>query len=195
MKKFTEIYNECPEKVQEILTFIFEKHDIGVNQKYGDSELGLPYSFHLKRVVEETYNNCVLLGIDIKLIHNVYVPAAAGHDLIEDARMTYNDVMALMGRLVADIIFSCTECRGRTRNERHSKEFFDTLLECEEGIIVKLSDITANVKFSLLTQSTMYKKYKKEFKHNKELFYSTETNKPKINKNIIIDRLEILLSL
>jgi (p)ppGpp synthase/HD superfamily hydrolase len=88
---------------------------------------------------------------------------AYGHDLIEDARMTYNDIKQIVGKDVADVIYLCTEERGRDRGERHSERYYMMLSGNEVATFVKLCDIIANVKFSILTNSSMLDKYRKEY--------------------------------
>jgi len=142
-----------------ILQRIYDRHDIYCNQKY---DRVYPYSLHLKAVVAQAHIYKHFIPEDLREI--VYI-AAAGHDLIEDARMTYNEVTQLYGWTVADLIYACTELRGHDRPERHGKEFFGVLKEERLAVFVKLCDIMANVLFSLLTNSSMYNKYKKEFPH------------------------------
>lgn len=141
----------------EILKKIYDRHDVYCNQKY---DRMYPYSLHLKAVVAQAHRYKHLI-----LEHErqeVYI-AAAGHDLIEDARMTYNDVKQSYGTYVADIIYACTELRGHDRPERHGQEYMDLLKSNRLAVFVKLCDITANVLFSMLTNSSMYKKYQAEF--------------------------------
>lgn len=105
----------------------------------------------------------------------IVVMACMGHDLIEDARVTYNDIITMLsdtpgkGSRVADIIYCCTEDKGRNRAERHSQRFYDQLYANKLATFVKLCDIIANIKYSLLTNSTMFNKYKKE--HSKVVDY------------------------
>lgn len=141
------------------IPFFIELHDVKCNQKYNGN---LPYSFHLEMVAnqaekfahhipsDEPYNNAVWVGI-------------WGHDSIEDARLTYNDIKARYGELAADIIFLCTEYKGKTRAERKPTQFYLELKENELALFVKLCDIMANTTFSLLTSSSMYDKYKVEY--------------------------------
>lgn len=158
---------------------IWDQHDIVCNQKYDKT---LPYSFHLKAVMAQVAIYYNLLPKNTPM--GVCRKAACGHDLIEDARMTYNDTIALLtdksleycltledAKICADIIYACTECRGHNREERHSPEFFQTLKANRLGVFVKLCDIMANVLFSLLTNSSMYEKYQKEFIHLKDELY------------------------
>lgn len=152
--------------MNEILQQMYEQHDVVCNQKYGDNLL---YSFHLKAVVAQVnkYKLCLnqsdLNWVEQEWRYQKAIRGAAGHDLIEDARLTYNDVKQRWGVEVADIIYACTECRGHNRDERHSKEYFNTLKENRLAVFVKLCDIMANVIFSMLTNSSMYEKYQKEY--------------------------------
>jgi hypothetical protein len=95
---------------------------------------------------------------------------AQGHDLIEDARLTYNDItfelsthMIRDAIPIAEAIFACTECRGRNRKERHSEEYYSLLVSNDLAVYVKLCDILANVQFSKMTHANMYLLYRKEF--------------------------------
>jgi (p)ppGpp synthase/HD superfamily hydrolase len=147
--------------------FAVNQHDVVCNQKYGDMH---PYSFHLDLVVSQVkqfYNDVGFTNVE-KI--NVLC-GAIGHDLIEDARVTYNDIKHRVGDGVADIIYCCTEEKGKNRDERHSEKYFNELKENELAVFVKLCDIIANVKYSLLTNSSMYNKYKKEYPKVKEKLY------------------------
>lgn len=158
-------------------SFCRHQHDVVCNQKYNKT---LPYSFHLDLVTgnaEVFYEYISWHGedwvsqptFDVKMAKCV----AMGHDLIEDARLTYNDVLSELVFTVpelpnvrndiADAIFACTECRGKTRKERHSEYYYSTLLQNDLAIYVKLCDIMANVQFSKMTHSSMYKRYQNEF--------------------------------
>jgi len=146
-------------------------HDNECNQKY--SEDLLPYSFHLRMValqaekfekyipVDEPYHTAVWVGI-------------WGHDSIEDARLTYNDIKKMYGEEAAEIIYLCTEWKGRNRAERKPKEFYLELLTNENAVFVKLCDMIANMKFSLLTNSSMFQKYIKEWTEKIEPILSPE---------------------
>lgn len=56
---------------------------------YGD------YKYHLKDVVQKVL---IFKKIYPEISEDVLILSAAGHDLIEDARMTYNDVKELLGK-------------------------------------------------------------------------------------------------
>lgn len=142
---------------KQLLQTIYDRHDIYCNQKYDGV---YPYSLHLKAVVAQAHRYKDLIHEGLR--ESIYI-AAAGHDLIEDARLTYNDVVQTYGKFEADIIYACTELRGHDRSERHGEEFFLILVENRFAIFVKLCDIMANALFSRLTNSSMFEKYGKEF--------------------------------
>jgi len=146
------------------------QHDVVCNQKYDDT---LPYSFHLEAVAKQ-----IDLFSDIirecGLNRNNLICGAYGHDLIEDARMTYNDVVKHSNTEVADIVYCCTEEKGKDRHGRHNHKYFDELKVNREAVFVKLCDVIANVKYSLLTNSSMYNKYKKEYPELRSHLYRSE---------------------
>ena len=149
----------------EFVEFATKQHDDVCNQKY---DRRLPYSCHLEFVASQAMRFKHLLNQS-----NNDVPHAAmgcwGHDLIEDARLTYNDIKDKVGVEVAEIIYACTEVKGRNRDARHSVEYYADLNANRLAVFVKLCDIMANVKYSILTNSSMYEKHKKE--HAKTLKY------------------------
>ena len=162
------------EVFEDFREFAINQHDVVCNQKYGDIH---PYSFHLDLVVSQVrlfYNH-----VNFSRTEQLNVLCGAiGHDLIEDARVTYNDIRYKVGVEVADIIYCCTEEKGKNRDERHSENYFNELKENELAVFVKLCDIIANVKYSLLTNSSMFNKYRKEY--------------PKVKEKLYIERYDIL---
>lgn len=162
------------------IDFCKYQHDIECNQKYDGN---LPYSFHLNLVAKQVEKFKHLLS-DID--QDAVICGAWGHDLIEDARITYNDIKnknilyregikgGFLSHKVADIIYACTELRGKNRSERHGAEYIQGLKDCRLGLFVKLCDIAANIGYGLLTNSGMYDKYKIEFPKLKEQLYTEE---------------------
>lgn len=155
--------------------FCHHQHDTVCNQKYNKT---LPYSFHLDLVsghAGRLYEYIEWSGKDwvSKPTFDVWMAkfVAQGHDLIEDARLTYNDIMSELSIhlrrdvtvSIAEAIFACTECRGRNRKERHSEEYYSLLVSNDLAVYVKLCDILANVQFSKMTHANMYLLYRKEF--------------------------------
>jgi len=136
--------------------FAVDRHDIYCNQKYDKK---LPYSFHLEMVAKQAslFASKVIRDEDIYLV----LSGCYGHDLIEDARLTYNDILNVWGYELAEIIYLCT----------HSKQYYEELATNELAVFVKLCDIIANVKYSLLTNSTMLDKYRTEYSKVTDYLY------------------------
>lgn len=172
---------------------IFKIHDEDCNQKYADI---LPYSFHLDCVQKQGDKFSYLLPIDHDLTIQGFIGYTGldvclwGHDLIEDARMTYNDIIELMSVKdynvpvfmsddkmneiavqIAEVIYAVTDEKGKNRKERKSEKYYKELKSNEIAVFVKLADIAANTLFSKLQGSSMYHKYKKEFPHLKSKLY------------------------
>ena len=152
-------------KLKEFETFCYTQHDVVCNQKYAGK---FPYSAHLKWVKDQADKFIKLVPQEDR---NFVYAGCAGHDLIEDARVTYNDLKQLIGVEVADIIYACTEERGRNRLERHSQAYYELLGNNELAIFVKVCDIIANVTFSILENSTMIEKYRNEHETNMTFLY------------------------
>lgn len=146
-------------------------HDVECNQKYNKT---LPYSFHLNMVYLVGEQFKYLIPNRLKkafpensfshiTIYDQVVVALYGHDAIEDARVTYNDINEQFGSLAAEIIYLCTENKGKNRDERKSLAWYKELDTNELAVFVKLCDLIANVKFGIATNSSMTKKYKAEY--------------------------------
>jgi len=139
--------------------YFYNLHDVECNQKYNKT---LPYSFHLEMVEKQAFLFKKYIPVDDPYFSAVWA-GIYGHDSIEDARITYNDVKDRFGELAAEIIYLCTEDKGRTRSDRKTEKWYEELKTNEFAVFVKLCDIIANVKFSLLTNSSMFNKYKSEY--------------------------------
>lgn len=138
-----------------------------VNHRYHEY---LPYEFHLEMVVEiATKFKHVLPTINMppsifddekrcQLIED----ACWGHDLIEDTRITYNDVDNKGGKYLADIIYALTNEKGKNRKERANEIYYKGIRSIPGAIFVKLCDRIANVKFGLLIKGRMIETYRKE---------------------------------
>ena len=145
-------------------------HDNKCNQKYNKN---LPYSFHLEMVAAQAMKFEKYIPVD-NPYHDAVWAGIWGHDSIEDARLTYNDIKDVWGEHAAEIIYLCTEWKGRNRAERKPKEFYLELMANEDAVFVKLCDIIANMKFSFLTNSSMFQKYVKEWTEKIEPILSAE---------------------
>ena len=130
----------------------------------------LPYSFHLNMVVKASVDFIHLMSEDMR---KIVIAACWLHDTIEDARKTYNDVMNATGSTeVAEIVRAVTNYgRGRNRDERMPDFVYDDIKTTPGATFVKLCDRIANLQYSKLTGSSMFKKYKKEHPHFKEKLF------------------------
>ena len=140
---------------QEKIDWIFEQHR-STNHKYSEY---LPYEFHLTMVaqVAKDYQHLVSHTVE-----EIVILAAYGHDLIEDTRVSYNDVSEVLGVEVAEIIYAVTNEKGKTRKERANENYYAGIRSTPYAVFVKLCDRIANVQYSKMTKSRMFEMYKKE---------------------------------
>lgn len=129
----------------------------------------LPYEFHLRmvaQVAEDFKHLCPKIdNIDFES----FKLACYAHDLIEDTRTSYNDVVTNLGWFVGDVTFAVTNEKGKTRSDRANDKYYEGIRNTDGAIFVKLCDRIANVQYSKMTKSGMFLKYKKENKHFMEM--------------------------
>ncbi len=123
-----------------------------VNQTYDGRH---PYGYHLDMVADAV--RCY--GADVCQEEGDVVPllfAAYYHDSIEDARLTYNDVLAVArkcldeshARLATEIVYALTNDKGRTRAERAGENYYRGIRRTPYAPFVKLCDRLANASYS-----------------------------------------------
>jgi len=161
-------------------------------------DLYLPYEFHL-RLVDSVHNEFHNAS-GTEIFYQILSLACFGHDLIEDTRVTYNEVVAALNehfnlesyhksKMVAEIIRAVTNYgRGRDRNERMPDFVYEDIRKTPGATYVKLCDRIANVRYGLLTKSSMTEKYKKEHPHFKTMLDTGEYK-------VMWDELEKLLNI
>lgn len=147
-------------------------HD-SVNQKYDHIH---PYGLHLDMVVSSVYK----YGAEVCASEEDILPLFFGayyHDSIEDARLTYNDVMRLARQLMSDsqaliateIVYALTNDKGRTREERAGEKYYQGIRETPYAPFVKLADRLANTTYSCThannTNNRMKEVYARELPH------------------------------
>jgi len=142
------------------IDFIIEQHR-STNHMY---DTYLPYEFHLRMVVNVAHNfiNVISPGQIIKPNQDDIILAAWGHDLIEDTRVSYNDVAKELGFYAADIIYAVTNEKGKNRKERANDKYYEGIRNTPGAVFVKLCDRIANVQYSKMTGSRMFEMYEKE---------------------------------
>ena len=120
---------------------------------------GHPYDFHLNMVYEAAQKFKHLLPEDA--LKEVYCGCWV-HDIIEDARETYNDVLKNTNRNVAELAFALTNEKGRTRAERANDAYYNGIRNTPYATFIKLCDRIANVTYSKKHNSGMLQKYREE---------------------------------
>lgn len=125
----------------------------------------LPYEFHLRMVgnVAEDFIDLTPNTNDGEIsFRDSIMLAAYGHDLIEDTRVSYNDVKTHLGQQAADIVYALTNEKGKNRKERANIKYYQGIRETPGAVFVKLCDRIANVQYSKMTKSRMFEMYSKE---------------------------------
>jgi len=143
------------------IKWILKQHE-STNHMY---DTYLPYEFHLRmvaKVVEKFIELIPNLNDGETALRDTVILAAYGHDLIEDTRVSYNDVKENLGLGSADIIYACTNEKGKNRKERANEKYYEGIRNTQGAVFVKLCDRIANVQYSKMTGSCMFDMYKKE---------------------------------
>jgi len=120
---------------------------------------GKPYSLHLAMVAYYAQKYIHLIP---ERLHADIIAACWLHDTIEDTRNTYDNIINISNKFIADIVYSVTNKKGRTRSERADDEYYKDIVNTPFASFVKLCDRLANVKYSVETNSRMLNVYRKE---------------------------------
>ena len=165
MQDFTNYISQSVDSKRDIdtlrdeLQWCVDRH-AETNHKYDGY---LPYEFHLRMVARVCDRFIHLVERDHGLrARKDVLRAAWGHDLIEDARVSYNDVRKVLGEPPAEIIYALTNDKGRTRSERAGDRYYEGIRSTPHATFVKLCDRIANVEYSSMTGSTMLSVYRSE---------------------------------
>jgi hypothetical protein len=138
--------------ILEIKNAAHELH-ASVNQTYGEN---LPYGYHLDLVVHAVCD----YGASICASEHDVLPIIFGafyHDSIEDARLTYNDVLRVARKYMdkeqafdaAEIVYALTNEKGRNRAERANDVYYAGIRSTPYAPMIKLADRFANISFSI----------------------------------------------
>lgn len=123
---------------------------------YYDTHL---YSYHLQMVVDVANKFIHLIP---EKYRDIVLSACWAHDLIEDTRNTYGDLMKATCLEVAEIVYALTNEKGKTRKERANDKYYQGIRETPYATFVKLCDRIANIQYSMSTRSGMLEMYRKE---------------------------------
>ena len=156
----------------------FRIHD-DVNQKYDHV---LPYGFHLKMTVSYVSRYGYLVAETEADILILYASAFL-HDTIEDARMTYNDVVKFLKEFkgggfvlpegvrqhledqVPEIVYALTNEKGRNRGERANGLYYQGIRQTKFASFIKMCDRLANIQYTMMFvfANRMLDVYRKEY--------------------------------
>ena len=155
------------DQIEQIRQSAHELHQ-SVNQTYGDQ---LPYGYHLDMVVGGIRD----FGHLVCASEQDVLPLFFGgyyHDSIEDARLTYNDVMAIartmmteeQALMATELVYALTNDKGRTRAERAGEKYYQGIRETPYAPFVKLCDRLANITYSCSEVDGSNKRMKEIYK-------------------------------
>lgn len=141
--------------LEDVKKFAMERHG---DQKYSDG----PYSIHLSAV------SAVLsrFGIVDESLHK----AAWLHDVVEDTPTKIEEVKALFGEAVADLVHRVTNEPGKNRKERHENTY-PKIFASDDAITLKLADRIANTEQSIKDNGDLLEMYKKEYPDFKYMLF------------------------
>ena len=114
-----------------------------------------PYGFHLDMVVNWVRKYIEEVCVSEQDVLPIYF-AAFYHDSIEDARLSYNDVMRIAKELMneeqaylaTEIVYALTNEKGRNRAERANEKYYAGIREIPYAPFVKLADRLANTSYA-----------------------------------------------
>lgn len=155
---FQQCLQQKAETIKAIRTVAHQIH-ADVNQTYGE---GRPYSLHLDMVADAICRFGHAVCRDDKAVLPL-VFGAYFHDCIEDARLDYNDVVAIARRYMdeiqaydaAEIVYALTNEKGRTRAERAGERYYEGIRQTPYAPFVKLADRLANMTYSYTHDNDM----------------------------------------
>ena len=144
-----------------IISYAIDAH-AKVNHLYD----GFPYSVHLSMVsmYAQKYINELPISVQSDVLDACWL-----HDTIEDCRLTYNDILNISNKNVAELVYAVTNDKGKNRNMRAGLTYYKGIKLVSFATFVKLCDRLANIKYSKETKSKMFSVYKRE--HDKFLTY------------------------
>lgn len=142
--------------VKEVASFASQAHADVNHLRDGE-----PYSWHLQDtwiVAAAHYNK-----VDVGLPDYVVYAACWCHDLLEDTRLSYNDLTKGLYRIakkhftgpdtkirkivrdIVEIVYALTDEKGRTRKERKPPHYYKAIRETPGASFVKYCDRISNV--------------------------------------------------
>lgn len=140
---------------KEKIDWIYDQHKQCNHFYDGD----VPYRFHLDMTASvcERFKHLV---DDFK--QNDVILACYAHDLLEDTRTNYSEIVKNLGLEVAELVFAVTCEKGRNRKERANEKYYEGIKNLKYASFVKMCDRIANVEYSKMIGGKHFEMYKKE---------------------------------
>ena len=182
-KAFNDYIAANQEKIHAIRDAAFALH-ASVGQTYNDH---LPYSYHLGMVADAAMQ----YGAEVVTEDQDILPVIFGayyHDSIEDARLTYNDLMKVAKQfmteaqayIAAEVVYALTNDKGRTRAERAGEHYYAGIRTTPYAPFVKLCDRLANMTHSFTASDggnhRMRTVYQQEWEHFRQSITTESTD-------------------
>lgn len=172
MNNFIEKYGFHPNHVQIVKKAIIAatKGHNDTNHMYGNAS----YTIHLSHVVDVAYRFIHLVPVELR---GIIIAACWLHDSVEDARLSYNDILKIfkdepieVAKMIAEIVRAVTNyTRGRNREERMPDFIYHEIRDTVGAIFVKFCDRIANIEFSGKTDM-----YEQEHQHFSSMLWNGE---------------------
>lgn len=154
--------------LEEAINFVKEKH-AGQKRKQGT-----PYYTHPLAV----YNFLKERGYN-----NDYLFVALFHDLIEDTNTTYNDILKLSNKKIADSVLLLTKQNGYIM-----EEYISNIKKNEIARIVKIADRIHNLQEAIFADYSFQERYIKETE--KYFLYLAQSTNLEEDLNIALNNLK-----
>ncbi len=112
-----------------------------------------------------------------KEAHNNVLCGCWVHDIIEDARETYNDVKKATNETIAELAYALTNEKGKSRQERANDKYYEGIRNTSYASFIKMCDRIANYRYAKQNDSRMITVYEKEHKQFISKIYKPEIDK------------------
>ena len=198
---FQQCLRDQAEAIEQIKQAAHQLHE-SVNQRYAVYH---PYGYHLDMVVNGVRRyGAVVLAQPSDVIAVIF--AAYFHDSIEDARVTYNDVLKEARRymdeqhavMAVEVVYALTNDKGRNRAERAGEKYYRGIRETPYAPFVKLADRLANLEYSCLHGDALNARMKGVYRDEMPHFLSAidaHSDDPRFSlPQAMLDRIQELLA-
>jgi (p)ppGpp synthase/HD superfamily hydrolase len=166
--------------------FAIKKHS-AVNHFYDNK----PYSVHLESVVY--YAKKYIDRIVPQSFHQEVIASCWLHDTIEDCRLTYNDIQKEFGTLVAEMVYACSNEKGKNRKERANDKYYRGIRNTSYATFVKMCDRLANIAYSEAYKTRMLAVYRAEQKEFIDILINKQSSLVRFQYLDMINLMKTLL--